>query len=167
MSAVLRDRWVSRRGWLDLVMEIRSARPGDVAPVGLVVRAAFSPYLERMDREPAPMLADHGALVAAGEVWVATDEDGEVVGVVTLRTEVGVAHLSSLAVTPQFAGIGLGTRLLEWAEGHARTAGCTEMRLYTNVAMTENLAWYPRRGYHETGRGTVDGYDRVQFTKPL
>ena len=113
------------------------------------------------------MLADHGALVEAGDLWVATDEGGEVVGVVTLRTEAGIAFLGALAVTPSLVGSGLGTRLLEWAEDHARAEGCTEVRLYTNVAMTENLAWYPRRGYHETGRGTVDGYDRAQFAKPL
>jgi GNAT superfamily N-acetyltransferase len=132
----------------------------------IVVRAAFTPYLEHMDREPAPLLADYDALVEAGEVWVATDGDDEVmVGVVTLRTEDGVAFLGTLAVTPELAGRGLGTRLLAWAEDHARAAGCSEVRLYTNAAMIENLAWYPRHGYHETERGTVDGYDRVQLAK--
>lgn len=32
--------------------------------------------------------------------------------------------------------------------------------------MTENLAFYPRRGFHGTGRG-VDGYRRVFFAKAL
>ena len=33
--------------------------------------------------------------------------------------------------------------------------------------MTENLAYYPRRGYRETHRSTQDSYHRVFFTKIL
>lgn len=33
--------------------------------------------------------------------------------------------------------------------------------------MTENLDYYPRRGYRETHRGEQDGYQRVYFTKTL
>ena len=33
--------------------------------------------------------------------------------------------------------------------------------------MTENLAFYPHRGFHETGRGLQDGYHRVFFAKTL
>jgi hypothetical protein len=42
-----------------------------------------------------------------------------------------------------------------------------EIRLYTNEAMTENLDYYPRRGYRETHRATQDGYQRVFFSKAL
>jgi hypothetical protein len=40
-------------------------------------------------------------------------------------------------------------------------------RLYTNAAMTENLAYYPRRGYIETHRAAQDGFHRVFFRKPV
>ncbi len=33
--------------------------------------------------------------------------------------------------------------------------------------MTENLAYYPRRGYRETHRTMGDGFSRVFFTKNL
>jgi hypothetical protein len=39
--------------------------------------------------------------------------------------------------------------------------------LCTNAAMTENLDFYPRRGFHETGRGVQDGFHRVFFAKAL
>lgn len=32
--------------------------------------------------------------------------------------------------------------------------------------MTENLEYYPRRGYRETHRAQQHGYRRVFFTKP-
>jgi hypothetical protein len=41
------------------------------------------------------------------------------------------------------------------------------VRLCTNEAMTENLVFYPRHGYRETGRGIQDGYRRVFFSKSL
>ena len=41
------------------------------------------------------------------------------------------------------------------------------MRLCTNEAMTENLVYYPRHGYRETGRAIEDGYRRVFFSKSL
>ena len=33
--------------------------------------------------------------------------------------------------------------------------------------MTENLDYYPRRGYVETGRGVEDGYRRAFFSKTV
>jgi hypothetical protein len=36
----------------------------------------------------------------------------------------------------------LGTRLLALAEDRARSLHLPEIRLYTNAAMTENLAYY-------------------------
>lgn len=38
---------------------------------------------------------------------------------------------------------------------------------YTNEAMAENLAYYPRHGFAETHRATDHGYRRVFFTKRL
>jgi hypothetical protein len=53
------------------------------------------------------------------------------------------------------------------AEDRARHHGLGEMRLYTNEAMTENLAYYGSRGYAETHRAEQDGYRRVFFRKPI
>jgi hypothetical protein len=53
------------------------------------------------------------------------------------------------------------------AEERARSLRLPEVRLYTNEAMTENLAYYPRHGYTETHRGQQDGFHRVFFRKRL
>jgi hypothetical protein len=50
---------------------------------------------------------------------------------------------------------------------HALAMGLPEIRLCTNEAMTENLDYYPRRGYRETHRATHNGYQRVFFSKVL
>ena len=50
---------------------IRPAEPGDAAAVRDLVRAAYASYVERIGKEPAPMLEeDYAALIRAGEVWV-------------------------------------------------------------------------------------------------
>jgi GNAT superfamily N-acetyltransferase len=56
---------------------------------------------------------------------------------------------------------------MQTAERHARDAGVPEVRLYTHEAMTENHAYYERRGFTETHRGADDGFSRVYFTKQI
>jgi hypothetical protein len=55
---------------------IRGARADEVAWVAATIAAAFAPYIPRIGRPPAPMTADHAALVTAGEVHV-LEERGE------------------------------------------------------------------------------------------
>ena len=54
-------------------------------------------------------------------------------------------------------GLGVGRQLLARAEELAAELGYDEVRLYTHETMTENIAYYPRRGYTETHRGGQDG----------
>jgi GNAT superfamily N-acetyltransferase len=68
-------------------------------------------------------------------------------------------------LAPRAQNTGLGSRLLGLAEQHALTMGLPEIRLYTNEAMTENLAYYLRHGYAETHRAEQDGFHRVFFRK--
>jgi ribosomal protein S18 acetylase RimI-like enzyme len=145
---------------------IRPALPDDALAVAACVRAAYAGYVERIGREPAPMGADHAGLIAAGEVWVAC-ESGRVVGVVVLRPQPPALLVENVAVLPERQGRGLGRELMRFAEGHARRAGLTEVTLYTNEMMTENLRFYPALGYVETGRGVQDGFARVFFRKRL
>ena len=75
--------------------------------------------------------------------------------------------LDNIAVRPDRQGEGLGLRLIGFAEGETRRLGHAELRLYTHVIMTENIALYARVGFVETGRGREAGYDRVFMTKRL
>ena len=142
----------------------RPAVAADVPDLAAITRAAYQHYVPRMGREPAPMSADYAAAVRDGQAWVAT-RDGRVVGHVVLVPEPDHLLLQNLAVSPAAQGQGVGTILLTLAEDEARRRGLGEIRLYTNEAMTENLAYYPRRGYTETHRATQAGYRRVFFRK--
>ena len=93
-----------------------------------------------MARAPAPITADYAAAARPGQAWVAADDGGEA-GFIILITRPGYLLLERVAVRPAAQGRGIGARLLAFAEERARGLGLREIRLYTNAAMTENLAY--------------------------
>ena len=147
---------------------VRPAEPEEAAVVGDLVRASYSKYVERIGREPAPMREDYAALIRAGEVWVLAGEaGGEVLGVLVMRPAEDHLFLGNVAVAPGHQGRGLGRELKAVAEERAKGAGLSEIRLYTNEKMWENLAVYGKLGFEETGRGLDGGYRRVFMRKRL
>jgi len=145
---------------------LRRAIPSDAKSVAELAERAYEKYVARIGRRPAPMDADYPALIDSANVWVLLD-DGHLVG--SLVTCVLDDHLllDAIAVAPEAQGRGYGALLMRRAEDDAHAAGRTEVRLYTNAAMTENIAMYPRFGYVETHRAGQDGFRRVFFSKRL
>jgi ribosomal protein S18 acetylase RimI-like enzyme len=148
------------------VTALRPAAAADLADIARITAAAYAIYEPRIGRPPAPVLADHAALVAAGEVWVA-DAGDRPAGVLVVRPRGTTLLLESVAVDPDRQGQGIGRILIGHAERLAAEAGLEAVELYTNAAMTENLTLYPRLGYIETGRRHERGYDRVYFRKAV
>jgi GNAT superfamily N-acetyltransferase len=145
---------------------IRRADPGDVDTIRAIAAAAYLKYVPRIGRAPAPMTADYAQAVRERQAWAAI-EDQQIVGFAVLIAKPGYLLLENVAVLPAAQGRGIGARLLSLAEDHARHLGLGEIRLYTNEAMIENLAYYPRHGYVETHRAEQDGYRRVFFRKSI
>ncbi len=145
---------------------IRRAGPGDVDELRVIAAAAYQKYVPRIGRAPAPMTADYAQAVRDGQAWAAL-EDGQIAGFAIIIAQPGYLLLDNVAVLPAAQGRGIGARLLALAEEQARGLGLREIRLYTNETMTENLAYYPRRGYAETHRADQDGFNRVFFRKPI
>jgi uncharacterized protein len=141
---------------------VRRATDDDVAALERLTQAAYEKYIERIGHRPKPMESDYESLSAQARVWVASVE-GTVVGLLVLQEAADHVLVENLAVAPGSQQRGIGQRLLRHAEERARDAGLGQVRLYTHQAMTENLAYYPRRGYQETHRETP----RVFFTKEL
>ena len=148
------------------VIAIRFATEADAPALARIAVAAYQHYVPRIGRAPAPMTADYPAAVRRGQAWVAA-LDREVAGFIILIPRPGYLLLDNVAVLPAAQGQGIGARLLALAEDHARALHVPEIRLYTNAAMTENLAYYSRQGYTETHRAHQDGFHRVFFRKRL
>jgi GNAT superfamily N-acetyltransferase len=148
------------------VQTVRHAAASDVAALMALAREAYEKYVPRIGRMPAPMTADYAEAVRSGLTWVAV-RDGVIVGLLVLVVLPDHVLLENVAVLPSAQGSGVGARLLAFAEEQARELGREEIRLYTNEAMTENLAYYPRHGYSETHRAGQDGFRRVFFSKRI
>lgn len=146
------------------MLAVRKASAPDAGRITEIAAAAYSLYVPRIGRPPAPMTADYDGAIGRGEVWVAV-RDGGVVGFVVLVRRADHLLLENIAADPAHQGTGVGARLLAVAEEQAAEAEIGEIRLYTHVTMTENQAYYPRHGYVETHRGNDEGFDRVFFRK--
>lgn len=156
------DRTRTADGGRETAPAIRPARAEDAGWIAALARLAYARYVPRIGREPAPMLADFPALIAAGAVWCLQDA-----GYIVLHDRVDSLHIENVAVHPDAQGRGLGRVLLDFAEAEARRRGHRRMDLYTNVHMRENLALYPALGWRETGRRREAGFERVYFGKSL
>ena len=139
---------------------IRRATSEDVDRIRAIAHAAYVKYVARIGREPAPMVADFAALIAAGYVVVAEDRGG-INGYMIGWPDADAYFIDNIAVDPEHQGQGLGRYLIEYAAFEARRLRLPTVRLYTNVAMTENLAMYAHIGFVETHRTTEHGFERA------
>jgi GNAT superfamily N-acetyltransferase len=127
---------------------------------------AYSKYIERMGKKPAPMVADFDEIQSRGDLFVA-ESDGAIVGFIVFYPKDGAMHLENVAVTPGALRTGVGSRLLAFAETTARERGFNKIELYTNEKMFENFSYYEAKGYDVIGRWEEDGFSRVFYSKSL
>jgi len=145
---------------------IRQAEASDEAQIRECAEQAYARYVPSIGRKPAPMVADFAAQIAAGEVYVATDDQAAFQGFIVFYAEDGYILLENVAVLPRAAGRGVGKALIGFCENAARQRGMN-VHLYTNEKMTENLSIYPKLGYVEVARRSEDGFNRVYFEKTV
>lgn len=98
---------------------LRPALASDAAGIAGCVRAAYSPYIERIGKPPGPMLENYDEIVRDHRVFV-VDGGEEIVGVLVLIEEKSGLLLDNVAVRPSRQGEGIGRRLMEHAEAEGR-----------------------------------------------
>jgi ribosomal protein S18 acetylase RimI-like enzyme len=143
-------------------MEVRIARPEDLAAVTSVVSEAYEPWAQRLGFRPGPLYADYAALIDAKRVYLAGDD-----AIIVLVPEEHWLVVENVAVRPESQGRGIGRALLVFAETEAARRDLTEVRLYTHERMESNAALYRKLGYIETGRQAVAAGSLIHFRKPL
>lgn len=146
-------------------MTIRLAKADDIPALQAIAVRAYEPYVARMGQEPAPMRPDFADHIAKDTVFVCDEGGVKAFAIIIVGEKEPL--LDNIAVDPKAQGERLGSKLLAHVEQYLREEGCGAYTLYTNVHMTENIAWYRRAGFTETGRGSQDGFDRVFFRKAL
>ncbi|KAL4865850.1 acyl-CoA N-acyltransferase [Aspergillus spectabilis] len=155
---------------------ITTATTSHIPSIQTIVNAAYTKYISRICKLPAPMLADYTALLNRPntDVFVllspsaSANTESTVLGSIILDTSSPSAlKINNLVVDPNAQGKGYGRLLMEFAESRARETGRSSVELYTNVKMVENLVFYGKLGFLEVGRGVEDGYERVFLRKKI
>ena len=147
-------------------IQLRRATASDADGIAALVNAAYEKYIPRIGRKPYPMIMNYADAVKTKTVWVA-EEDGLLCGALVLIPSGDHLLIENIAVAPTFQGAGLGRRFLKLAEDEAGRYGFSDLRLYTNVRFTENIAIYTRHGYVETGRDEQNNLNVVFMRKTL
>lgn len=151
-------------------VQVKRATEDDIPAICAMVNAAYTKYVERIGRKPAPMTADYGQLLTTHEMYVLHDfsqgaEKDTRVGSIVLEVSGESLHVNNLVVSPTAQGRGYGRLLMNFADEVARKRDVKRLKLYTNVKMWENIGLYARLGFDEVGRRVEDGFERVYFEK--
>ena len=86
------------------------------------------------------------------EIILCTDNDS-IVGSVHVLEQGTECYLGMLMVSPELQRAGVGSKLIEAAEKHARDVwGSKTMTMSVISIRNELIAYYERRGYHRTGK---------------
>lgn len=144
-------------------------------PTGPDARWCFEQYYaelaERFETgfDPAQSIsAKADELTAPAGVLLVARLRQEPVGCAALKLHSDTpGEVKRMWVAPRARGLGLGRRLLQELECHAREAGTTALRLETNRALSEAIALYRSAGYQEVAAFNDEPYAHHWFEKRL
>ena len=112
--------------------------------------------------------ADANQLVPPAGVFLVARSCGQPLGCGALKTGAGsIGEIKRMWVAPAARGQGVGRRLLEALEGHARHLGLAVLHLETNRTLHEAQALYRRHGYREVAPFNAEPYAHHWFEKRL
>ena len=146
-------------------MPFRRATLIDAALVTALTRAAYSPWIAVIGREPMPMLTDYAEAIAQHRVDIFDQPNP--VALIEMIPHADHLWLENLAVHPDHQGQGIGHTLIAHAEQVAQSLRLPELRLLTNAAFTANLAFYKKQGFTETHRAPFKAGVTAYFAKRL
>ena len=140
---------------------ITAASPSDSPPLKALLEAAYRGDSARQGwNHEADILDDERVapgelegLLADPAVTILTARDnGALIGCVAVtRKDAALGYLGMLCVLPTLQSAGLGRRLLDAAEDHARALDLAAMEMTVIDSRDALIAWYERRGYARTG----------------
>lgn len=126
---------------------LRLARPPDACPIALMSRELIETGLTGWSWDPERVTR---SIRARDTIVLVAEIQNPIVGFAIMNFGDASAHLSLLAVRPSHQRCGIGSRMMEWLEESALTAGIAtvNLELRTNNAMARDF--YRALGFKET-----------------
>jgi ribosomal protein S18 acetylase RimI-like enzyme len=146
---------------------LRPANSGDSAAVASCVCEAYVHYIERIGKQPGPMLEDYAEVIHHSIVHVAVDGADRVIGAIVMQETPEGFYVDNVAVRPALKGQGVGKALLQFAEAEAARRGYRSIYLATHELMVENRRLYEKIGYRQYDYRIINGYPRVFLRKAI
>ena len=147
-------------------MQIRAATVTDLASIARCSDLAFASTAARSEQRDVKLGDNLQFQILEGSIQLICDE-ARVLGYISLWPTADQMFVDTLAVLPKHHRQGLGSQLLAFADSEALRLGLSSVNLFTKATMVDNLEFYQRRGYRETGRCDDDGFCRVFYTKDI
>ena len=130
-----------------LVNLVNSAYRGETARKGWTHEADLIGGTVRIDPATITQTLEQSDAV----ILKCVNEDKAIIACVHLEKQEGQLYLGMLSVHPEIQAKGIGKKLLQAAEQHAREVGCSSIIMTVISVRTELIAWYQRNGYVDTG----------------
>lgn len=93
-------------------------------------------------------------------------ENNKITACVFLEQDKDEMYLGMLTVSPELQGKGIGKKLLNASEIHARQLACSKVHMTVISVRNELIAWYQRHGYSDSGiRKPFPVEDRFRISK--
>jgi predicted N-acetyltransferase YhbS len=130
-------------------LRYRIATTADIAPLVAMINAAFSveEFLEGT-RTDAARLA---SVMTKGQMLVAEDALGRMVGTLFMENRGERGYLGMLAVDPAAQRMGIARRMTAEAEQRLRAAGCKVLEIIVLNMRPELLPLYRSWGFQQVG----------------
>jgi predicted N-acetyltransferase YhbS len=147
-------------------MHIRVATITDLVSITSCTDLAFASFAGHSHKRDAKLEDSLRSQILEGSIWLICDE-AHVLGYISLWPTADQMFIDTLAVRPSHHRQGLGSQLLAFADRETLRLGLSSVNLFTKATMADNLVFYKRRGYRETGRCDDDGFCRVFYSKSI
>jgi DNA-binding MarR family transcriptional regulator/GNAT superfamily N-acetyltransferase len=175
LSERQRARLLAAMAEVEAMLRAAGVRIEPVHPADRTARWCVTQYFAELVRRfehgfdaGASLPLSDDEMVPPRGVFLVALLDGEPVacgGVKTVTADTG--YLKRMWVSESARGLGLGRRMLEALEQHARTLGFTRLQLETNRVLTEAIALYRGSGYREVPPFNDEPYAHHWFEKEI
>ncbi len=150
---------------------MRLAELKDAEAVSATLTAAFASfealYTPQGFQATTPTPHQVVARFQEGPIWLA-EEDGRVLGTVSLVPRADELYVRSMAVLPEAQGRGIGAELLRVAEAYAVSQGYRRIVLATTPFLQGAIRLYEQAGFRRTGEPTdLFGTPLIRMVKDL